>query len=552
MRRPLALALILVLTGCASLPIDGPVRIGPDLAPGAGLDSFYYSPSGPVLGSSQEEILNGFISAGTGPQNDYAIAREYLSDSNRSQWNPNQAVFIQRGSPRVTISAEGQALVEIDLVAKIDADGRYESVPVGTTEILEYRFVSEQGEWRISKAPDATVLIRPVFDVIFRSFAIYFFDRQQRFLVPELRWFPSTPATGTRLVNALLRGASNWLKPAVVSAIPTGTRLSIDAVTVENNIALVDLSARALVANRADRTLMKAQLEATLSQLPNVQEVAISIERSRQEIPDSQAPLLVSDTPALVTRSDEGLAALSDAALGGLDTGKAFFDQIAASDFAISRQSGWLAALSPSGVYRTRYESIGTEVELVDSRAGLVAPAFDRQQYLWTVSRSRGSEFIATFATGERLQVSAPWAADLSVRALQISPEGSRALILVQGAERNRVLLAGVVRDRTGAPLALSEPTEIANEVFNPRAVNWIDNLAIAVLNETEEFSNVYLVTLGGLSRVIPTLPGTTAVVGISGAQNLYLLTDLGALYSFRAATWSLIDENVRSLNTVY
>jgi hypothetical protein len=67
LKRLIALAVVLTLTGCASLPIAGPVRIGPDLVPTTDGDSFYYSPSSPFDGASQTEILNGFIAAGTGP-----------------------------------------------------------------------------------------------------------------------------------------------------------------------------------------------------------------------------------------------------------------------------------------------------------------------------------------------------------------------------------------------------------------------------------------------------------------------------------------------------
>jgi hypothetical protein len=77
-RKFLAVLLLASLTGCATLPVSGPVRIGPDLAPPSDSNSFYYSPATPVDGASETEILSGFLAAGTAPQNDYAIAREYL------------------------------------------------------------------------------------------------------------------------------------------------------------------------------------------------------------------------------------------------------------------------------------------------------------------------------------------------------------------------------------------------------------------------------------------------------------------------------------------
>ena len=126
MRKFAAIALLISLTGCAALPVSGPVRIGPDLAPGTEVESFYYSPSPPTDGSSQAEILSGFLAAGTGPQNDYAVAREFLSESLRSNWNPNLEVLVQRQSPQVTISDNNTAQLTVDVLAQIDADGRYD------------------------------------------------------------------------------------------------------------------------------------------------------------------------------------------------------------------------------------------------------------------------------------------------------------------------------------------------------------------------------------------------------------------------------------------
>ena len=111
MKLLLAFGLILALTGCASLPMAGPVRIGPDLVAAGDGDSFYYSPSAPVDGASQAEIISGFLAAGTGPQNDYAIAREFLSSNIRSIWNPNQEVLIQRSSPKINVSDKNTATV---------------------------------------------------------------------------------------------------------------------------------------------------------------------------------------------------------------------------------------------------------------------------------------------------------------------------------------------------------------------------------------------------------------------------------------------------------
>jgi hypothetical protein len=541
----------MALTGCASLPIAGPVRIGPDLVPTTDGDSFYYSPSSPFDGASQTEILNGFIAAGTGPQNDYAVAREYLSESIRSSWNPNQEVLIQRSSPQVVISDQDTAELVVDVAATVDADGKYQVTPLGTGRVLEFSFVLEDSQWRLSAVPDATVLIRPVFDVVFSGYSVFFLDRQKRFLVPELRWFPTTPATGTRLANALLGGPSSWLKPAVVSAIPTGTRLSIDAVTVENGVALVDLTARALVASRADRSLMKSQLEATLSQLTNVSQVAISIERAMQEIVDSDNETGELGVRSLAVVGEEGLELLASSQESIFEAGKNFFGQSELSEIALSGQSGWIAILTDSGVLRTKGDRPGAEVERIDTRAAIAGIEFDSQEYLWSISRATNSEIIATAPSLEQSIISATWLNGQSVRAFAIAPGGSKIAMLVQGPSRTRVLVSAVVRNLTGTPIELAEPIEVAGELADPSSISWIDQITVATVNTASGSTSALLSTIGGTSRQIPALPGTRKIVAAGTSSQLYLLTETGELFSYRGSAWTPLRQSVRVLALV-
>jgi hypothetical protein len=548
LKRLLSLALALTLTGCASLPVSGPVRIGPDLVQTSDGDSFYYSPSSPFEGASQTEILNGFIAAGTGPQNDYAVAREFLSENIRSSWNPNQEVLIQRSSPQIVISDQDTAEVVVDVAATVDADGKYQVTPLGTGRVLEFSFVLENSQWRLSRVPDSTVLIRPVFDVVFSGYSVFFLDRQKRFLVPELRWFPTTAATGTRLANAVLGGASSWLKPAVVSAIPSGTRLSIDAVTVENGVALVDLTARALVASRADRSLMKSQLEATLSQLPNVSQVAISIERAMQEIVDTDNETGVLGVRSLAVVGDEGLEVLASSAETLFETGKNFYEQSELTEIALSGQSGWIATLSETGVFRTQGDSPGALVELIDSRVAIADIEFDRQEYLWSMSRALESEIIVTSPSLEQSIVLAPWLTGQSVRAFALSPGGSKIALLVQGSNGTRVLVSAVVRDFSGTPIELAEPIEVARELPNPSSVSWVDQITMAIVNTASGSTSALLVTVGGTSRQLPALPGTRKIVAAGTSGQLFLLTESGELFSLRGSAWTPLRQSIRAL----
>ena len=540
MRALIAAMLVATLTGCAALPVSGPVRIGPDLAQPSDGNSFYYSPSSPVDGATATEILSGFISAGTAPQNDYSIAREFLDESIRATWNPNQELLIQRTTPRITLTDSDSALVEVEVSARIDANGRYEALPAGSTRVLEYGFTEQSGQIRLISAPDVTMVIRPVFDVVFKSYSVYFLDKSKKILVPELRWFPANPATGTKLVNALLAGPSTWLEPAVVSAIPTGTVLSLDAVTVQQEIALVDLSARALVAGLSDRSLMKAQLVATLSQLPTITEVSISIERSAQEIPDSQVKIATAGSGTLLAVGEDGLEALSGANPDSFAQGLLFFSSRSISKLAASRTGDKLAALTESGVSETALAAPGASVEVVDSRTEFVGMEYDPLEYLWLANSSQVS------VNSTPLQAS--WLAGQSIIDFALSPEGSRVALVVANGGSNQVLVAPVIRDDSGMPIQLAAPISISGEIESAVRLSWFDSVTVAILNDEPDQATIALVSIGGTTRNIQGVTEVRSLVALGDGSNLYALKESGELVLYRGSFWSSVGSAIQAI----
>jgi hypothetical protein len=493
-----------------------------------------------VDGATETEILSGFISAGTAPQNDYSIAREFLDESIRATWNPNQELLIQRTTPKITLTDTGTALVEVSVAARIDANGRYETLPAGSTRVLEYTFTEQAGQVRIDSAPDVTMVIRPVFDVVFRSYSIFFLDKSKKNLVPELRWFPANPATGTKLVKALLAGPSSWLEPAVISAIPTGTVLSTDAVTVQEEIALVDLSARALVAGLSDRSLMKAQLVATLSQLPTITEVAISIERSAQDIPASQVKPSAATSGTLLAVGQNGLEALSGSNPDSFARGLSFFSSRTVSKLAASKAGDKLAALTASGVSETALAAPGSSVEVVDPRSPLAGLEYDLLSNLWLATGSQVS------VNSRPLQAS--WLAGQSIVDFSLSPEGSRVALVVTTGGSNQVLIAPVIRDGNGVPIQLAEPLAIGSEIDNPVRLSWFDSVTVALVNDQPDLASIALVSIGGTTRLIQGVADVRSLVALGDGTNLYALKDSGELVVYRGSFWSSLESSISAI----
>jgi len=184
------LTAVLVITGCTQIPRSGPVE---SVNPSSVLSDtdVDFLPPGPSLGASPEDILEGFIAAGTAAQNNYRVARSYLTEQFHDTWNPNQSVLISQGESSVIQSSESELVYRVQVVASVDEAGRYEVAAQPTDQELVFSLEQVAGEWRISDAPDGVVLAEVAFREAFDSYLLYYYSADYRELVPDLRWFAS-------------------------------------------------------------------------------------------------------------------------------------------------------------------------------------------------------------------------------------------------------------------------------------------------------------------------------------------------------------------------
>lgn len=545
----LALAAIsAVVAGCAQIPHDGAVGIGPNIQGSVSGDYFYYSPSLPVDGMSAYEIVDGFLSAGTGPQNDYSVARKFLAPGIRSSWNPNAGLLIEHGSPVIEVNDSNQATVTIDVEGEVTSDGHYIAHPTLPTRTLTYQVSKIDGDWRITSAPNLTVLLRPNFDVLFRGYSVYFFDQSFHQLVPDLRWFPARPSTATRLVNALLSGPSPWLAPGAVTAFPDGTKLAIDSVAITGGVASVDLSSQILWASADHKLYLQAQLWATLKQLPNVLSMVLLVDHVQQQIVtyDPSEPAKVSSLP--VELSDTGLAHVGlgeTTAIAGSSGVPA-----TAKDFALSRDESWLAVLGSRGISLGQLTGPKVKMQLVDGRDGLLVPAYDSNGYFWSVPRSSKATIKAFNPRGTGKAVGAPLLAGFTRLGFAISPEGSRVAMVLRRGKTSRLVVAAVNRANNGDPGYLGNPEFVSTQAVPVGPLAWVDANSVAVLTEDEGTKRAPVIfTIGGTERRLPAVDGAVGIAAGNEAGDIYLRLESGYLEVFRGTGWSGITSNSKSLH---
>lgn len=538
MKKLIALFAIGLLAGCASLPTELDVQSGPELVAPSGPEFSYYSPASPVQGATAQEIVSGFLAAGTGPQNDYAVAREYLSEGFAQRWQPASETLIRSGAPVFRESTGSVQLVDVTAAARLDEHGRYSDISPAEPTTLRFQLVQEAGEWRISGAPNLTVVTQPVFSVVFREFPVYFVDTRFRFLVPDLRWFPSRASTPTRLVTALLDGPSAWLETSVTSAIPAGTSLTINAVSVEAGVARVDFDANALAADASSRQVMLTQLRSTLLQIAGVNEVAISVNDSPQDIEPSELSDASTLGPTFVL-TQIGVQRLNVAEQLPLSGTDRLVENYEPTHFALGDEGRRVAFSNADGVYVLERDGLSLRISQLSETADVAALEFDSFDSLWVFPTNAADPIAVYDIRGATRELTSEFEGTRLWSA--ISPEGGRVAQAIESPEgQTRVVLETINRDSAMIPLRTNYGYEFRPVVGKPISLTWHGLNALRVLEQTASgLSALSEYPLTGPRRPL-TMPPVVGIQLLSGASSIstYLLSQDGELWTLAGNTW--------------
>ena len=542
-------AIVLLLSGCAAIPNSSGVQLGSDITKNVATDFLYFSPYAPPVGASISELLAGFLSAGTGPQNDYLVAREYLASNLKTTWLPSQEVVVADTNPEISVEGTS-AVVTVQSTAVIDAGGRMSLLLSGNNREYSFGFVKEGGQWRINKAPNLTIVSRPVFDVVFKSYALYFLDSQKHYLVPDTRWFPSRASTATRLVNGLIAGPAPWLGDSLYNPIPAGTKLAVDAVTVSNGVASIDFNGKFLSASGAVRGQIKAQIDATLGQIAGVRTTQISADRNVQDIPKFEPKVLPAVTLSPVVLTKDSLAYASANTLNEIDSTRAAVSNLKPNDFALTSDNNLAAFTGSSGLHLVTLENFGSETVLLDPNPNLLSPTFDRQGWLWSVGSTVSPQIKVFSKTGTEHSLQSLAFAGRKILSYSVSPEGARFAAVVEAKGKNEIWLFGITRTKTGLPSSLSESVAIPSVILNATTVSWLDGSKLGLLSQSNAgWSQPTEINIGGFEQPITGLQGLQQFIGNNPSGARFALNDKGVLFQYRNSAWVAVQSEIKKVH---
>lgn len=528
-----ALALLLVLAGCARIPTSGPVGKSSEGSAG-NLSAPVFLPAAPQVGASPETIIDYFYRAGSGYEDDYAVARQYLTQASSVSWKPDQRALVYREARVVATETENIYNYELDVAYTVDADGIATQSPEGTVEKIPVTVTQVDGEWRISDIPDGTAIAEETFKVIYGAYPIYFYDPTFTFAVPDVRWFIRNK-TVKAMTSALLAGPAPYLRGAVASAFPSGIKLARESVPVVSGAAQVDLTAKELMeTSPEDRLRMQMQLTLTFRSQPDVVNVELRANQDLVRVEDDGSVLPPVQDKSVPSRQ----IAISGNELVRYENNRVSplpdMQPVSALNprFPAESPVSQTAAFLNEG--RTTLYSItpGQPARALTTRSTLSRPSFGLNEWVWTAGPGGNGETevvafrpagVAEGAEVPSVTLAPAWLAGRTVKEFRISREGVRALVISEQNGKTRVQVAGVIRGGDGTPRELTAPVTLAPD-SNPDQGVWVSDTTVAVMKgspSTNVTPELLSLTSGQPQQLAP-WPGLVALSAGNGAEEVY------------------------------
>lgn len=514
---PLALAACLALAGCTSLPTSSaPAPFDVSAKDGSGIQ---FSAEGPSADADAATLVNDFLLAcAAGPQDDYATARLFLSAASARSWQPETEILVYDTDTAPSVTAGSETATQVDVtvavlgVASVDASGVLTRVAASTVS-RTFTLVREEGQWRINNPENMVLMSRASFTASFSLANLYFPTAEGGDLVADPRWYPSR-RLASHLLAGLVEGPRQSLAPVTANAIPPGTTVPSQGLDVADGVARVELNA-VMPSSESARTTLAWELVRTLTQVADVLRVNASLSG---DVLDMQAipvpPTYSLDT--LVGAGPGGIGLVSSSSVTELT---AVTD---ASNPTVSPVDSSLIAWSGTdGVYAQRG---GTTVAFLPGQAPL-GPSVDRFGWVW--GPATASSVSVGGGVDGAFSVSVESESAGQIRAVRISPDGTRALVL-RGSDASAWV--GVVeRGASGRPLAIRSLEEIPLEHGSVVDVSWTTSTGLAlVVRPTGEDDQLVTMPLGGLPSNV-SLPIRVTSMSAGGSSSAVVITGTDA-----------------------
>ncbi len=570
-RVALGLVMALLLAGCGGLSRSGPVQ--PGLEVGSGNPPVLgVNPPGPGVGATQDSIVRGFVRAGAASDAAYDNARAFLTTQMSERWKPDRTLVLLADdvTPRATLLDPATVRITARAAGTVNAQGRYTAARPGSEVSATFGLSTVGGEWRISELPEdfGRWIASSQVSRLVQPYDVHYVSTSQRSLVPDTLWFP-VDKLATRLARAQLVPVPPHLDDTAVTAVPAGTRLLGDAVSIESGVAAVNLiSEEKLSAGENTRQNLWAQFVSTLTQDTEVNRVELSVNGvpvnlggldgpagTLAEVGFSTPPEPAPVQP--VVRRGDDVVVFDPSTLGDAEprqpTVSGTYPQVprAFRRLALSADGNELAAIDPGNNGISRWRGTNRyEVPLDATDVG--SPSYDQRGYLWmggvgTKGAKAPRLWVVDLSAdpadprAAATPVQAAWLDDRRVVEARVARDGDRVAVLSTALDGSdtRIDIAGVVRTGGGLPQRLAAPLRVGTSLTRATSMAWLDDRTLAALGVLDgKVLRPVVVSVGGEVRGLTPVPDAVSITSTGGERDLWVVTSKGRLQSRAGSQW--------------
>ncbi len=561
-------AVLLPLTGCASLPESSP----PEALGTIDREPTPEGPPPPKPNRDPDLLVRDFLDATADPAGGHVAARQYMTPAAAAEWDDEAGIVIVEKPDTLRESRSGDNAtyrIRARKVGELAPDGGYR--PSDDIVIIEHKIelARVDGEWRIDELPDGVVTDSVAFFNSYRRYALYFLDPNGDTLVPDLRWMSVPKGELThRLLSGLIEGPQNALATvlrnqlASVSLRGAVTKANGDSTDVGVGLGGVRIDlAGASALHPRDRELLAAQIVFTLSAADVLGPYLVLADGEpmdeRFAVNGWTAEALQRFNPTTLVNEQTGLHALRGGGLvqvtgnGGSTPTLGYFGGVNNLQSAALSPDGQLVAgvaatgrSAPEPSHALMVGTYGGSAFPVAEGFAITRPSWTRDgRAAWAVID--GARVIRAFnnpATGtvsvQEVDISglAPASSDtaprLPITELRISRSGVRAAMIADG----KVYVAVVVSKPDGAMALTSAFPVVVGLSTDAVAVDWLDADTIIVVRDGD-VDPVSTVSVDGSEPTALTARNLTAPVRtVSASPERQYVADSRAVLELTSA----------------
>ena len=498
----IGLVIAALLTGCVGLPTSGPVVPAKGGSAGDAEQITAVDAEPPQEDDPAVEIVKGFLAAMEAWPIQVDVAREYLTKAGAAAWDPTASTIVYDDA--LTPQYRGSAIdLRLFGAERIDSRGSWQGPLEASRQQFTFDLQIEDGQYRISRAPNALLIPADLFAQRYRQVSLYFFDVAGRILVPEPVFVPRGDQFATTLTEGVLRGPQGGLSPVLRTRIPPGLSAGLSVTVSGAGVADIGLSGDPAELTPDVVQALLVQLGWTLRQDPSVRSIRLSIEGEDIALPGRVGVYQVTNnanfdptgyqaSPLIYGLSD-GLLVSGPGARVSATTGAFGLQNYRLRTVGVSLNGAQAAGVSSDG---TRALVADVEADGADGAAealtvlrgatDLLRPVWDYSGRLWLLDRTeRGAVVRLRQGTQNRtLRVKGVTGED--VRSFLVSRDGTRFVAVVRGKGFDEVR-AGRLETTSAGQIIRATPTRrlpfVGNGAERITDIAWVSPNAIALLS---------------------------------------------------------------------